>query len=100
MDFTSANEPDILKTVGLPLEDIFEKLTRCNDIGTKKQFRTFFTERADEIMSASVKIYPNVCPYSSQAVTIEGKKNAIVSTKYRYRIEEILSHHNMRDDVC
>lgn len=94
MGYGKANDADILRTVGLSFEDIFEILAGVTESEKKHLFRLLFTERADEIMAASVTMFPGVDILLSE-LQRRKIKVGIVSTKYRYRIEEILSNHSL-----
>src|SRR2546430_559664 len=98
MGLNEAKDIDILRFVGSTLEDTFEKLTGVSELEKKHEFRNFFRERGDVIMLSSAIMYPHV-DILLKKLRSKRKHVAIVSTKYRHRIEEILSNHNIRDEV-
>jgi phosphoglycolate phosphatase len=86
----------ILATVGLSLAQTYERLTGRCDPGEVARFRGLFVERADEVMAAGTRIYPSVAPVLA-ALTAAGCRLGIVSTKFRYRMESILSRDGLRE---
>jgi phosphoglycolate phosphatase len=86
------------KLVGLSLEDIFQQLTSNSLHENKGLFRKHFTDRADVVIAPSSVMFSGVDTLF-KLLRSKDKKIGIVSTKYRYRIEEILSNHSLRDQV-
>ena len=55
-----------------------------------------FTQRADEVMTDSTTLFNAVAPTMAR-LKIRGMRLGIVSTKFRYRIERILSRDGLLD---
>jgi phosphoglycolate phosphatase len=97
LGFSEASENDIIKTSGMTMTNIFRTLSSTTDVDNTQSFIRFFTEKADETMATKTVIYPGV-PDLLHSLQASNIKTGIISTKYRYRIEEILardsfSHH-------
>lgn len=84
----------IRKTIGLSLKETFFVLTSCRDEEKAARFSEYFKRKADEVMAASAVLYPaavEVLPKLKEC----GVKTAIVTTKYHYRIDQILGKYEM-----
>lgn len=79
----------IRKTVGLSLKDTFTVLTGKEDENGAQAFSKYFKEKADMVMVDNTRIYPGILE-SLQSLKARGYKTGIVTTKYHYRIEQIL----------
>ena len=88
----------ILKTVGLYLPEALVALHGEEARQRGQEFLALFTERADEVMTDGTYFFP-VTPAVLRAVDSIDVPIAIVSTKYRYRIEAILSRDGLLDCV-
>ena len=88
----------VRRTVGLSLSDSFGALTGHNDPALVETFSKLFIERADEIMVSSTSLYPRSA-YVLGALRERGIGTAIVSTKFRYRIQAILAAADLHDAV-
>ncbi len=82
------------RTIGLHLNDAFVQLAGERHAVQKDEFRSHFARRADEVMNDLTLLFETV-PVTVQRLKAQGKKLAIVSTKYRYRIEEFLQRENL-----
>jgi len=85
----------IRKTVGYPLRHIFTTFTGSTDESHLEQFIRHFTSKADEVITDCTTIYSGV-PELLASLKSSGSAVGIVSTKYRYRIEEILAKHQLK----
>ncbi|WP_373117486.1 HAD family hydrolase [Holdemania massiliensis] len=88
-------EPQVVcSTIGLSLPETFLRLTGCHDPLKTAAFAQFFKEKADEVMVAHTNLYPGV---QNLLVSLRSRQICIgiVSTKYHYRINQILSHNQM-----
>lgn len=94
MNLEAASEERIVKTIGLSLEEIYEVLTGRTHSREKEDFKTYFREKADEVMVNSARLYDGVKEMLAQ-LQQKGTKTAIVTTKYHYRIQQILAVHQM-----
>ena len=90
----TANDTDaIKKTIGLSLKKAYVELTGNGDPERAEQFANYFKEKADEVMLENTVLYPGVVQMLSK-LKENGYKTAIVTTKFRYRIEQILNKYN------
>ncbi len=80
----------IRRTIGLTLPHTFRMLTGRGDPEREAEFARRFVERADEVMVSSTRIYERVPP-ALEELRHRAVRIAIVSTKFRYRIEAILA---------
>ena len=87
--FPTESVDDIRNTVGMTLGDMFSTLTGVTDDSLRQQFFPLFLKRADEIMADSTVLFTDTIDVVKQ-LRDKGCNTAIVSTKVRYRIEEIL----------
>lgn len=94
MNLEPASGDRIVKTIGLSLEEIYQVLTGSSDSREIETFKQYFREKADEVMVNNTKLYSGVKEMLEQLHS-KGKKTAIVTTKYHYRIEQILAAHQM-----
>lgn len=94
MDMPCPDDADILSTVGLSLARSFERLTGVTDAVRAERFCELFRERADEVMASLTSLYAPV-PRAIRHLRAAGTRTAIVSTKFRYRIESILARENV-----
>jgi phosphoglycolate phosphatase len=86
----------IRRAIGLPLATTFRDLT--GDLSGKREndFVRLFTERADLVMAELTHVFDTVAPVVS---TLKGRSFTlgIVSTKFRYRIQDILARAGLED---
>jgi len=85
---------DICQTIGLSLTDTLVRLTSQENSIKSKEFARLFTQRADEVMAERTVLYKTV-PSILNKLKKRGIKLGIVSTKFRYRIEDILKKENL-----
>ena len=89
---------EIRKTIGLSLKETYFALADSKDEEKAELFAAYFKQKADEVMVASTQIYKPV----KEVITFlreTGCKIGIVTTKYHYRIDAILSKFDMNDMV-
>ena len=79
----------IKKTIGLSLKNTFTALTQNEDEREAHLFAGYFREKADEVMTAGTKLYQPVKKVFAD-LREQGCKVGIVTTKYHYRIDQIL----------
>ena len=87
---------EIKKTIGLSLKETYFSLTDNNDLKEAEQFAKFFKEKADEIMVENTILYAGVKEHLLK-LKDNGYKIAIVTTKFHYRIEQILNKYNANE---
>lgn len=96
MEIPCPGHADISSTIGLSLAQTFEALTGIADGNRAHRFSKLFAERADEVMAPLTRLYPSA-PRAIQRLRAARITTAIVSTKFRYRIEAILARENSSD---
>lgn len=84
----------IRDTIGFSLADALTRLAGPQAQEVAHAFEQHFTQRADEVMAAHTRMYDAV-PTALAALRAAGMTLGIVSTKYRYRIEDILTRHRL-----
>lgn len=82
------------ETIGLSLPETFCVLTGIADKAIASRFACFFVQRADTVMEPRTRLYNSV-PGTVAALRQRGIALAIVSTKFRYRIANILGRHGL-----
>ena len=87
---------EIKKTIGLSLKETYFKLASSNNIQEAEQFARLFKEKADQVMVDNTRLYEGV-KETLGSLREKGFKLAIVTTKYHYRIEQILSKFGASD---
>lgn len=87
-----AEKEAIRRCVAYPLPEVLARLTGIEDEQAAAHFSQAFIRRADEVMASLTTLFPGVAETLAQ-LRAGGYRLAIVSTKYRYRIETILAHH-------
>jgi phosphoglycolate phosphatase len=80
----------IRRTIGLTLQESFRVLTGEREPARAEQYRRRYVAHADDVMTAMTTVYPPAAAVLA-LVRSRGLSSAIVSTKYRYRIESILA---------
>ncbi len=86
----------IRRTIGMSLANTFCYLTGCKDGEQAKVFAKFFREKADMVMTDNSAIYPDALELLPR-LKANGCGIGIVTTKYHYRIEQILKKYNAAD---
>ena len=88
----------IKRTIGLSLKDTYFALTNDENQENAETFSKYFKEKADEIMVDNTMLYSDV---KSVLLSLKenGYKIAIVTTKYHYRIEQILNKYQYKELV-
>jgi phosphoglycolate phosphatase len=87
---------DCKATIGLSLPDTYHALTGRQASGEIREFQRLFIQRADEIMAPATNIYAGV-PELIRALYSDGYTLAIISTKFRYRICQILDRYSLTE---
>lgn len=98
MGCASATPEQIRSFIGLPLSFMFRELSGDESDERAAAFSRHFVARADEIMVQSTRIYPEV-PALLTELRQAGLSVAVVSTKFRYRIEDILTANGLRAQI-
>ena len=82
----------IYNTIGKTLVDSFDILTGITDNPQREQLRVEYVSKADEVMARDTVFYEDTLAVL-QVLQCAGIKVGIVSTKFRYRIEETFKYH-------
>lgn len=77
----------IFNTIGLTLAEAFDILTGVENNPKREEMRKVYVKKADEVMVGHTYFYDNVLAIL-QTLQNAGVKVGILSTKYRYRIED------------
>ncbi|MGE3538537.1 MAG: HAD family hydrolase [Candidatus Tectimicrobiota bacterium] len=89
LGFPQAPAARIRSTIGLSLPQTLAALTGVTDAAMASEFTRRFVAHADQVMNGLTTLYPWV-PETVQHLRQRGVRLGIVSSKYRYRIEQIL----------
>jgi phosphoglycolate phosphatase len=97
MGLEPAPPASIRRTIGLTLQESFRVLIGgaearpCDPEAAAEEYTRRYVAHADRVMTAMTSVYAPA-PGVLAAMRERGVSTAIVSTKYRYRIELILAH--------
>jgi phosphoglycolate phosphatase len=95
MELPESPSDRICKTIGLTLPEMFERLTGIHRPDQSEQFVKLFIEKADKVMTDNTKLYADTI-FVLTRLKSTGSKIGIVTTKYRYRITEILEKYQIQ----
>lgn len=87
---------NIRKTIGLSLQKTFEELTGINNNSMGEKFTELFKIKADNIMTANAELFTDTVK-TLKYLKDNKLKTGIVTTKYHYRIDEIISKFKIHD---
>ncbi len=90
--YLGISDDTIKRTIGLTLEEAFSGMTGITDRSVLAVWRKEYVKVADRIMNSSTFLFEEV-PELLDALRRRGSKIGIISTKYRYRIEDFLLRH-------
>lgn len=90
MGYEKAEREAIRKTIGLSLPETYVALTGDKQVEKGEEFRAYFVEKADEVMTNYSELYPDAREIL-ECLKQKGIKTAVVTTKFDYRIEGILN---------
>ena len=82
------------RTIGLSLHETFLTLGEHHEPHRCEEFHQLFVRRADDVMVNLTVLYDSV-PAMVEALREQGLRLAIVSTKYRRRIHEVLQREDL-----
>jgi phosphoglycolate phosphatase len=85
----------IKQTIGMSIEDTLKALCQVDDPAATSEFRRLFVHRADEVMLERIAFLSGA---KQVLIDLHRRKFglAIVSNRYRYRIEAFLSRENVK----
>lgn len=90
LGYDTQNIVDIKRTIGLSLKETYSALTLNYNLDEAEQFAKLFKKKADNIMVDNTELYTGVKDVLKK-LKAKGYKIAIVTTKFHYRIDQILS---------
>jgi phosphoglycolate phosphatase len=96
MGLPTADDDAIQKMIGVPLEETFRELAGDRDDISFDEFRRLFVERSDRVMMRSLRFFDPV-PQVVRSLRARGLALAILSTKHRYRIQDVLLRERLLD---
>lgn len=86
---TGIADETIKRTIGKTLQESFSIMTGITDADTLEMYRKEYVKEADTHMTANTFLFPETIEVLTRLKT-NGTKLGIISTKYRYRIMELL----------
>lgn len=89
---TDVTDESIKRTIGKTLEDSFSILTGITNKNTLISYKKEYVKEADIHMTANTKFFPETVAVL-KALKKRGAQIGIISTKYRYRIHEMVDQH-------
>ena len=89
---------EIKKTIGLSLEHTYSELTGRLDSDEAEKFSAFFKEKADDVMVDHTQLYEGIIDILRE-LKENGFQLGIVTTKFRYRIEQIANKFEVEDYI-
>ena len=98
LGYEQKSQEEIRKTIGLSTKDTFYALTGETDPERAALFAKYFKEKADVIMVDHTSLYP-VPQEVLKKLRSSEIKVGIVTTKFHYRIDQILSRFSMNDAI-
>ena len=93
--YTKVTDDDIKRTIGKTLEDSFSILTGVTDAGQLAGFKAEYRKEADTQTVNTVLFLETKSVLT--ALKDSGARIGIISTKYRFRIKELLNQHFPED---
>ncbi len=85
------SDKEIYNTIGMTLVDAFDVLTGIPNNSQREEMRLVYVKKADEEMVRNTFFYDNTLAIL-QTLQNAGVKVGIVSTKFRYRIEDTFKY--------
>lgn len=90
--YTEVTDEQIKRTIGKTLEESFSLLTGVTDACRLADFKAAYVKEADTHMTVNTFLFPETEAVLT-ALKASGARIGIISTKYRYRIRELLDRH-------
>jgi len=94
MNLPEVDTEQIKKSIGLSLPKTYEFLSGRTSATEGDLFQTYFKEKSDEVMVINTSLYDGVIDLLTN-LHRKGYKIGIVTTKYNYRIRQILEAHGI-----
>lgn len=98
LGYGARNIEEIKKTIGLSLKDTYMVLTGQTNSDEAERFSVFFREKADEVMVAHTALYEGTVD-ALRKLKENSFQIGIVTTKFHYRIDQILDKFHVADLV-
>ncbi len=98
MKIKPVSDDSIKKTIGMSLHNTFFLLAKEKSMKRADIFRKFFKEMGDIVMADKTRIFKNV-PGKLKELKEKNFKVGIVSTKFSFRISDILKRDNLDNYV-
>lgn len=95
LGYAAAEREAVRKTIGLHLEETYRVLTQDEREEQAAEFSRLFVEKADQVMTEFTQLFQGV-PEQLEKWKQQDYKIGIVTTKYHYRIDEILKKYQAR----
>lgn len=96
MGESKCNWKECCDTIGLSLKHTYNKLTGNIDPEREAEFYRLFVEQSDQIMAENTYLYEGVSQLVEE-LRAQGITLGILSTKFRYRIHQILKRYDLVD---
>jgi len=96
--YNDVTELQIKRTIGKTLEDSFAILTGITDPAQLANLKQEYTREADIYMNDNTVLFPETVSVLTQ-LKEHGAKLAIISTKYRYRIQAVIDKYFPKDFI-
>ena len=90
--FSHVTDYNIKRTIGKTLEDSFSILTGEKDLNICLSYKAEYCKEADIYMTANTFLFPETIEVLTK-LKQQGAKIGIISTKYRFRIKDLLDKH-------
>ena len=90
--YHDVTELQIKRTIGKTLEESFAILTGISDPARLSTWKQEYTKEADIYMNDNTVLFPETVEVLTK-LKGQGAKLAIISTKYRYRIQTVINKH-------
>lgn len=90
--FTAVTDDAIKRTIGKTLEESFALLSGVTDPDRLAGFRKEYVREADVHMTVNTRLFPETASVLT-ALRNRGAQIGIISTKFRYRIKELMDKH-------
>lgn len=94
--YDGVDDLTIKRTIGKTLEQSFTIMTGVTDPDTLALFRKEYVKEADQYMTVNTKFFPETL-HVLKELKAEGARLGIISTKYRYRIWELMRQYVQTD---
>lgn len=86
--FLEVTDEQIKRTIGKTLEESFSEMTGITDVQRLASMKQQYVQHANSCMTANTHLFPETKEVLKR-LKRQGARIAILSTKYRYRIEEL-----------